>query len=112
MTIIKPPYANARWFQLLEAACDKYGVNKVSAMLGYSNHTGTSQVLHGKYAGKTDRFAERVLKAFDVVVCPHTGREMPVTECRSTRMARAPLNNPMKMGHWRACQQCPNNEEA
>lgn len=104
-------YADAKWFRLLCTAIDKHGVVKVAKMLGYSNHTGTSQVLKGSYAGKTKLFAERVMKTFDVVNCPHSGMEMAVATCRETAMARAPLNNPMKMQQWRACQQCQNKPE-
>lgn len=108
----EPGYATERWFQLLKAACAQHGAVKVAGMLGYRNHTGTSQVLAGKYAGQTARFAARVLQVFDVLVCPHSGQSITPAACRATHSARAPLHNPMKMIHWRACQQCPNREEA
>lgn len=110
-TITDLPYAQERWFQLLKAACELHGVNQVARMLGYNNHSGTSQVLAGKYAGKTDAFAARVMKTFDVVRCPYSRQQIQVQQCREIAMARAPLNNPMKMQQWRACQQCKNKPE-
>lgn len=106
-----PVYATQRWYLLLKDAVARHGVNKVAQMLGYSNHTGTSQVLAGKYAGKTDAFAARVVKVFDVVRCLHNGQSMPMGQCRETATARPPLHNPMKMQQWRACQQCKNKPE-
>lgn len=111
MTTTEPIYAQERWFQLLKESCDKHGVNRVASMLGYNNHTGTSQILAGKYAGKTDRFAARVTRVFDRVVCPHTQQQVQAALCHETSQARAPLNNPMKMQQWRACQQCKNKPE-
>lgn len=110
-TTTEPIYAQEHWFQLLKNACDKYGVNKVAGMLGYNNHSGTSQILAGKYAGKTDRYAARVLKVFDQVMCPYTQQQLQAALCHEVALARAPLNNPMKMQQWRACQQCKNKPE-
>ena len=111
MTTTELIYAQERWYQLLKAACDKHGVNRVAGMLGYNNHTGTSQILVGKYAGKTDRFAARVIRVFDRVICPHTNQQVQAAQCHEIALARAPLNNPMKMQQWRTCQQCKNKPE-
>ena len=106
-----PVYSAERWYQLLQLAVDRDGVVAVAKRLGYNNHSSTSMVLRGTYLGKTDRFAERVLKHYDVVACPHLRTGITQEQCRETALSRAPLNNPLRMTHWRACQCCPHKPE-
>lgn len=105
------PYAGERWFVLLKEAVARSSMGAVAAQLGYTNHTGTSLVLRGKYHGNVARFAERVLAKFDRVECPHLNAELPVADCRATALGSMPTHNPMRRQHWQACQRCPKRPE-
>ena len=81
------------------------GCGKEAAELGYSGTT-LSLIVHGKYAGKTDRVAAAVAARYETVACPYQGKTIPLHECRSTAQGKAPTHNPMKMQQWLACQKC------
>ncbi|PVX80025.1 helix-turn-helix domain-containing protein [Paraburkholderia unamae] len=99
--------ANADWFQMLRDAVGASSQSAVAKRLEVS-HTTISLVLSGKYAGKTDRVAARVLRVFGQVQCTHTGQQIELTVCVSYAARRAPLNNPLELSHWRTCRTCPN----
>ncbi|MCO8326837.1 hypothetical protein ABEG10_14035 [Burkholderia cenocepacia] len=99
-------HADPDWFAMLRDAVAATSQAEVARMLDYSNAT-VSLVLSGKYAGKTDRVAARVLKTFGQVQCTHTGQQISLTVCVSFANRRAPLNNPMELSHWRTCRNCP-----
>lgn len=101
MTPAKPD-----WFRLLQEAVAASSRTAVAGRLGISR-TAVSLVLSGKYAGKTDRVAARVLRAFGEVQCTHTGQPISLTVCVSYASRRAPLNNPLELSHWRTCRACP-----
>lgn len=98
--------AETDWLQLLRDAVKASNQTHVAKRLGYS-HTTISLVLAGKYLGKTDRVAERVLRVFGQVQCTHTGQPISLTVCVSYASRRAPLNNPLELSHWRTCLTCP-----
>jgi hypothetical protein len=101
MTPVKPD-----WMQLLREAVNASTQTSVAQRIGMSR-TAVSLVLAGKYAGKTDRVADRVLRAFGQVQCTHTGQPIELTVCVSYANRRAPLNNPLELSHWRTCRTCP-----
>lgn len=96
-----------RWLSLLRAEAERTSMRAVAGRLGYSAAT-VSLVLAGKYPGKPDRIAKAALALLDVVECPHARQTMTQAECRSIALGSAPTHHPMKLGHWRACQRCPN----
>lgn len=113
--VAAPTYASERWFQLLRQAADTHGVRGTAALLGYANHTGTSQILNGCYAGGTDAFATRVLERFDTVDCPHLAQSLTSSACRQYASRPCPINSSREVRHWRACQGCahrPQEEQA
>jgi hypothetical protein len=95
------------WMMVLRNAVAAKSVTEVAKRLRYS-HPTVSLVLSGKYLGKTDRVAARVMQVFGQVTCPHTGVETTLTVCLDFATRRAPLNNPLELNHWRTCQSCPN----
>lgn len=95
------------WIDVLRNAITASSQAKVAKLLGYS-HTTVSLVLSGKYAGKTDRVAARVMHVFGQVKCKHTAEAISLTVCLQFAARRAPLNNPQLLSHWRTCQSCPN----
>lgn len=99
-------YMNEGWFGLLKAQIAAASLRQVAAELGYSGTT-LSLIIHGKYAGKTDRVAAAVAARYETVACPYQGKTIPLHECRSTAQGKAPTHNPMKMQQWLACQKCP-----
>ncbi|AYQ37084.1 regulatory protein, LacI [Burkholderia aenigmatica] len=99
-------HADPDWLAMLRQAVDATTQAEVSKMLDYS-HSTISLVLSGKYPGKTDRVAARVLKTFGQVQCTHTGQLISLTVCVSFANRRAPINNPMELSHWRTCRNCP-----
>ncbi len=98
-------YMNEGWFALLKARIAAASLRQVAAELGYSGTT-LSLIVHGKYAGKTDRVAAAVAARYETVACPYQGKTIPLHECRSTAQGNAPTHNPMKMQQWLACQKC------
>ena len=96
---------NEGWFTLLKARIAAASLRQVAAELGYSGTT-LSLIVHGKYAGKTDRVAAAVAARYETVACPYQGKTIPLHECRSTAQGKAPTHNPMKMQQWLACQKC------
>ena len=98
-------YMNEGWFALLKAQIAAASLRQVAAELGYSGTTW-SLIVHGKYAGKTDRVAAAVAARYETVACPYQGKTIPLHECRSTAQGKAPTHNPMKMQQWLACQKC------
>ena len=98
-------YMNEGWFRLLQAQIAAASLRQVAAELGYSGTT-LSLIVHGKYAGKTDRVAAAVAARYETVACPYQGKTIPLHECRSTAQGKAPTHNPMKMQQWLACQKC------
>lgn len=99
-------HADPDWLAMLREAAAATSQANVAKLLGCSQPT-VSQVLAGKYLGKTDRVAARVLKTFGQVQCTHTGELISMTVCLSYANRRAPLNNPMELSHWRTCRNCP-----
>ena len=98
-------YMNEGWCALLKARIAAASLRQVAAELGYSGTT-LSLIVHGKYAGKTDRVAAAVAARYETVACPYQGKTIPLHECRSTAQGKAPTHNPMKMQQWLACQKC------
>ena len=98
-------YMNEGWFALLKARIAAASLRQVAAELGYSGTT-LSLIVHGKYAGKTDRVAAAVAARYETVACPYQGKTIPLHECRSTAQGKAPTHNPRKMQQWLACQKC------
>ena len=96
---------DTNWMQLLREAVNASSQTAVAGRLGVSRTT-VSLVLSGKYPGKTDRVADRVLRAFGQVQCTHTGQPIQLTVCVSYANRRAPINNPLELSHWRACRTC------
>ncbi|MBA4707741.1 XRE family transcriptional regulator [Aquitalea aquatica] len=97
----------ADWLEILRTAVAQRGQKPVAAELGYSRTT-ISLVLAGKYAGKTDAVATKVLAVLATVTCPFNGQEMTMADCRAFSSSRAPTHHPLKLTHWRTCRKCKN----
>lgn len=98
------------WISILEKAVDRTSPREVAEKLGYSRTT-LSLVLNGKYQGKTDKVAIRVIEVFGKVECPFEQRVITPADCKTHALAKAPTHNPAKMEHWRACLRCPMRPE-
>ena len=98
-----PP--NGDWMTLLRNAVNATSQTSVAQKLDVSRTT-VSLVLAGKYPGKTNRVAARVLNVFGQVKCTHTAELVTQTVCLDFAARRAPLNNPLELSHWRCCQTC------
>lgn len=100
------------WTTLLREQVDARSITAVAADLGVSR-TAVSLVLSGKYRGKTDRMAARVLDVFSRVPCPCSGDLVDSAEC-ARRSGAMPTSSPGALRWWRMCQECehkPNNAE-
>ena len=102
---------NKDWLVLLQNAVSKSTMTEVADKLGYSVAT-VCLVLSGKYPGKTDKVAKKVVEVFAVVSCPFLQADITSKECVGFGNCKAPTHNPNKMQHWRFCQRCPNKQEA
>jgi hypothetical protein len=97
--------AKSDWLQLLRDAVAHSSQTAAAERIGMSR-TAVSLVLAGKYPGKTDRVADRVMRVFGQVQCTHTGQPISLTVCVSYANRRTPLNNPLELTHWRTCRTC------
>ena len=99
-------HADPDWLAMLRETVAATSQTDVAKLLDVSRTT-VSLVLSGKYPGKTDRVAARVLKTFGQVQCTHTGQLISLTVCVSFANRRAPINNPMELSHWRTYRNSP-----
>lgn len=97
------------WFALLQAEVAATSITAAAARLEYSR-TAISLALAGKYPGKTDALAARVLEVLGRIVCPHLGFEMSTTGCANSS-GIMPTSSPAALRLWRACQSCPHKPE-
>ncbi|AOJ10575.1 helix-turn-helix domain-containing protein [Burkholderia mayonis] len=95
-----------QWLTLLRSAVAASTQTDVARKLDLSRTT-ISLVLSGKYPGKTDRVAARVLRVFGQVKCKHTAELVTLAVCLDFAARRPPVNNPLALSHWRTCQSCP-----
>lgn len=101
---------NEAWFALLVRETEKSSCRAVADKLGYSL-TSISLVLSGKYNGGTGKIAEKVLKVYGEIKCPHLLQTITLQACIDYANSPAPTHNPAKMAHWRACRNCPRRPE-
>ncbi|HMW22662.1 MAG TPA: hypothetical protein PKC59_04430 [Burkholderiaceae bacterium] len=105
------------WLDLLRAEVARANITDVAARLKQRNgksfsRPAISRVLSGSY-GDTAGIEAAVLEAFSSADCPHLGREIPLTECRSmAERTDPPRQTRAQLAHWRACQHCPNRPAA
>ena len=95
------------WFEILQKEVAASSQSAVAKKLGYSVTT-VNQILKGKYLGKPDKVAVRIIDVFAKVTCPYLSEEIDIAICQEHANSKAPSHNPTKMQHWRACQACPN----
>ena len=98
------------WMEILKAAIAADGQNKTAVRLGYSPTT-ISLVMSGRYLGKTDKVAARVINVLAKVHCPYLDQQIDMSICTDTAQGQVPTHNPSKMQHWRACQTCIFNQK-
>lgn len=96
-----------RWRVLFDTALAEKGPVGVARDLGYNNHTLVSRIVGGHVSPST-KFQARVLATYNVVRCPHSGRDQQRALCRTWVGIAAPTHNPASLAAWRACQRCPN----
>jgi len=96
---------SADWLALLAAEAARTSIAATGRRLGYSR-TSISLALAGKYPGRTDKLAAKVLATLGHRVCPHLGREVTPGECADNG-DRMPTSSPAALRLWRACQTCP-----
>lgn len=98
------------WRQLFDAALAVAGPVALARRLGYSNHTLVCRIARG-HIPASPKFRARVIAAYHIVRCPHTGTDQPRADCQRSHAA-PPTHNPGAMAHWRACQRCPHKPGA
>jgi hypothetical protein len=94
------------WRQLLDRAVQERGAVTVARDLGYHNHTLVSRVIHERIEA-SPKFQTRVLNRYNLVDCPHTGKQQARELCLTWCNTPAPTHNPASLMAWRACQRCP-----
>lgn len=97
------------WMRLLREAVDAASGTAVAKRLGYSPAV-VSQVLKGKYAGRTDLVRQRVIEVYGAtsVPCPVLG-EIPLSRCAAERNRPFAATNPLRVRLWQTCPTCPFN---
>ncbi|GAB6127331.1 LacI family transcriptional regulator [Humidesulfovibrio idahonensis] len=95
------------WLTLLSEAVAESSKAAVAEELGVSR-PAVSLLLLGKYPGKTDRMAARILERYARLDCPHTGKSVTPDHCRKF-CGPVPTSSPAALRQWRACLTCPNN---
>jgi DNA-binding transcriptional regulator YdaS (Cro superfamily) len=79
--------------------------------LGVSR-SGISQALDGRYPGNTKHLRALVMERLaDLLICPHTAREITPADCRTTRerSLAAASGSRTDVKQWQACQACLHN---
>lgn len=97
------------WLTLLAEAVEASNKAAVGKELGVSR-TAVSLLLLGKYPGKTDRMAARIMDRYARVDCPHTGKSVAPEHCRKF-CGPVPTSSPAALRQWRACLTCPHNTQ-
>lgn len=110
----KPAYMNEDWFvRGLMREVRASSITRVASMLGVKRVTLSifvnGQGEYGTGKAKPDRMKARYLQAFEGIPCSFEGRVVDVDHCREQALQRAPIHNPMKLEHWRACKACPHH---
>jgi DNA-binding transcriptional regulator YdaS (Cro superfamily) len=78
------------------------------------SRSGLSQALDGKYPADTRRLRARIVERYaGGVSCPHLGREITPTLCRTwrERPLQSCLASRETVKHWQACQACAENPD-
>lgn len=99
------------WLDLLRSNVQASSQGKVATDLGLKAPT-ISLVLSGKYPASTDRIAQRVVRVYGRVQCPHLAEEISGAQCHDYHSRPAPTSSPFAMRHWRECQGCPNRRQS
>lgn len=94
------------WRALFDAALAAGSKQAVADEIGVSR-TAVSLVAAGKYHGRLDKFAQRVIDTYDRYDCPHLGCGVTANACRAHALRPAPTSSAREARHWRACQACP-----
>ncbi|MGC0153308.1 XRE family transcriptional regulator [Chromobacterium vaccinii] len=97
------------WLDLLRAEAARGSIGTAAAAVGYSRST-VSLVLAGKYPAPVDRIAAAVMLRLAPASthCPYLEQSIERVECQRISSGPVPTHNPLKLAHWRACQQCQN----
>lgn len=96
------------WMSLLRGQVAARSMTAVAEELGVSR-TAISLVMSGKYPGKTDRMAARIIAAYARVRCPYVQELIPLADCRA-RQKKMPTSSPGALRWWRVCQNCEHKE--
>ncbi|MCB6182345.1 hypothetical protein LIN78_02090 [Leeia sp. TBRC 13508] len=89
---------------LLRQELKTSSLGKISARVGVSK-ASLSMLLNGKYPNP-DKMLEKVRAALAQKTCPYLNETISKEVCKSYCEMRIPINNPARMQHWKACQQC------
>ncbi len=101
--------ADLEWMAMLRGQVEARSITAVAADLGVSR-TAVSLVLAGKYPGKTDKMAARIVDVFARVECPYSGALVSPAEC-AQRSGDMPMGSPGALRWWRMCQVCEHKPE-
>ena len=93
------------WRELLAEAVKAEGCAAVARRLGVSR-PAISLLNAGKYPGREQYMAQRVMDHFDKVPCPYLGQEMERSQCARSCIGDAPTCSPAALRHWRMGQKC------
>jgi len=109
--------AQLDWTAILRSACDATSQARVGRRLrdaggdSYPSDSVVSQVLAGKYPGRTERLRALVEGVYGgvVVACPMLGN-LPLHECIGHQVRPFATTNPQRVALYRACRGgCPHS---
>ncbi len=86
-------------------------ITAAARALDYSR-PAVSMALAGRYEGRLDRLAQRVMERFGGVECPHLGVTITAQDCASNRNRPLPTGSTQSFRLWQACQRCPHNTDS
>lgn len=98
------------WLWLLRRAVAASAPIKVARQLGVSR-SSICMVLSGTYPGTAEKLRSRALEVLgETLQCPHTKSDVTVADCYQIGgSAKPPINRPLEIPHWHACQACPHS---
>ncbi|MGN5220476.1 hypothetical protein [Aeromonas veronii] len=97
------------WVEVLLCRIRIDGLRGVARSLNVS-HTLVSLCLSRKKPA--GQLAFKVMKKWGQIICVAHDDEISFVVCEARRQQPCPTHNPMAMQRWKACLQCPHNQQS
>lgn len=105
-----PAYMLTDWFRGLTREVEASSQTAVAKKMGIPRVSLTILLrglgAYGTGRCSTARYERLYRQTFEAITCPFTNKPVDIEHCREKALQAAPMHNPHKLNHWKACQQC------